>query len=662
MTPLPLWAAWLISVEATALITQGPGDNERSCSNHTLPWTVPRKAYDDVSDSLFETLMRCPEGLHGCSEELVSCQLATYAATCSCAANCKAYRDCCWNVAMLDTASDTEFRESACVEVEVGTSKKFIYMVVGCPPSWPHDEVRESCEQAEYFNETFYAIPTTSANQVTFRNAFCALCNDDLDDALFWNATRNEADAASVRVTLPSFVENNPTLHLRPCNQDSPNDTCTRPATKLISTRCKTYYAPIEDMESPGSPVYRNVYCAMCNGANLSALSCSPTLHLTNFTIASRRRPTIFPSGTPNLAALFKPVVSTPTCYAEHDGHCYIRQAPGFYSIEPRSGKWPTENESSTSPPVETPEQGSYYKAHNYVTVISLSLSICCLVLKVAVFCIYQDARSFSSKCTLCLSVTILLTHIIFLIASCFALPPLICLIAAVLQHYGFLSTFFWTSVLSYDIWRGVTAMKLYSTRHKTLALYSCLAWGLPLVIVAAALTVDWTAPDSAFSPGYGRVGCWIGTFYGLITYFLAPMATLLLFCLCLYLRTVCYIRSTTLAAGSLREPAEDTSADGLQQKQQSSHMSLFVRLALIMGAAWAFAFIGIFVPTVAFDFVTNVLVGCQGVYLFLAFKDYRYFCSSVTKRPSMTPLNGSPGTSHSDLASSKTSSRSKST
>lgn len=666
MKPLPVWAAWLISAEVTALMTPTPSNKEPLCSNNTLPWTVPRKAFDDLSDSVFETLMRCPEGLHGCSDELVSCQQATYAATCSCEANCKAYRDCCWNVAVLEPSSDTEFPESACVEVEVESFKKFIYMVVGCPSSWPRDDVRESCEQAEYYNETFYVIPATSVNQVTYRNAFCALCNEDLDDSTFWNATRYDADTLSVRVILPDFVVNNPTLHLRPCSQDSPNDTCTKPVPKFISTRCKTYYAPVEDKESPGSPVFRNVYCAMCNGASLSTLSCSPTLHLSNFTLPSRKKPGIplFPSvsGTPNLAALFKPVVSTPTCYAEHDGHCYIRHAPGIYSIEPRSGHEPAGNESSTSPPEETPERNSYYRAHNYVTIISLSLSICCLVLKVAVFCIYQDARSFSSKCTLCLSVTILVTHVLYLIANCFTVPPLVCLISAILLHYGFLSTFFWTSVLSYDIWRGVTAMKLYSTRRKTLALYGALAWGLPLAIVSAAFTVNWTTPDSELSPGYGRLGCWIGTFYGLITYFLVPMATLLLFCLCLYLRTICYIRNTALAAGSLREPAEDTSEDGLQRKQQRSHMSLFARLALIMGATWAIAFIGIFVPSVAFDIITNALVGCQGLYLFLAFKDYRYFCSCVQKRTSLTPLNGSPGTSHSDLASSKKSSRSKST
>ncbi|KAH9379339.1 hypothetical protein HPB48_015142 [Haemaphysalis longicornis] len=204
--------------------------------------------------------------------------------------------------------------------------------------------------------------------------------------------------------------------------------------------------------------------------------------------------------------------------------------------------------------------------------------------------------------------------------------------------------------------------MKLYSTRRKTLVLYGVLAWGLPLVIVAAAVTVDWTAPGSILSAGYGHASCWIGTMYGLIVYFLAPMATLLLFCVCFYLKTVCYIRNTTLVAGSLQEPAKGTGVDGLQQKQRRSQMSLFTRLALIMGAAWAVAFIGIFVPIAEFDYITNALVGCQGVYMFLAFKDYRYLCSCGNKCANMRRLNRSPGTSRSDLASSKKSSGSKST
>lgn len=169
MKPLPLWAAWLISAEVTALMTPKPSDKEPSCSNNTIPWTVPRRAFNDLSDSVFETLMHCPEGLHGCSDELVSCELATYAATCSCAANCKAYKDCCWDVAQLESSSGADFPESACVEVEVGSFKKFIYMVVACPSSWPHDEVRASCEQAQNYNETFYVIPATSVNQVTYR-------------------------------------------------------------------------------------------------------------------------------------------------------------------------------------------------------------------------------------------------------------------------------------------------------------------------------------------------------------------------------------------------------------------------------------------------------------------------------------------------------------
>ncbi|KAL1443808.1 hypothetical protein MTO96_030165 [Rhipicephalus appendiculatus] len=227
--------------------------------------------------------MQCPQNLHGCSEDLVSCIPATYTATCSCAPNCRAYRDCCWNVPYRELAED-ELPSSSCVEVQIGSSwKKFIYMVTGCPRAWPDDAVRGKCEMADAFNDTFYFIPATSMKHVTYRNAFCALCNDDIDNATFWNTT--------------STGDVDLKMH--------PTTIVLKPVPEWASRRCKTYYAPVQDAEDPLGQVYRNVYCAICNGANLSALTCSPALHLSNVSVISRKT-NFMP---PNLAALFKPVV-----------------------------------------------------------------------------------------------------------------------------------------------------------------------------------------------------------------------------------------------------------------------------------------------------------------------------------------------------------------
>lgn len=657
MKDTSIYIVWFVLVNAALSAVSADFEASEESCNITLPWTVLRKAYEDVTDSIFGTLMQCPQNLHGCSDDLISCIPATYTATCSCAPNCRLYRDCCWNVPYRELAED-ELPNSSCVEVQIGSSwKKFIYMVTGCPRAWPDDAVRGKCEMADTFNDTFYFIPATSMAHVTYRNGFCALCNGDIENATFWNATSSGA-ADRVRVVLPDVVENEPSFHLRPCSEYAPNDNCTQAVPGWASRRCKAYYAPVQDAEDPLGQVYRNVYCAICNGANISALTCSPAQHLSNVSVISRKTNLLPPAGgPPNLAALFKPVVRTASCYVEHNSHCYIKSAPTFYSARSRMGVEIMLNETNASSPETTRrELTGHYKIHNYITVVSMSLSIFCLVLKIVVFCFYREARSFSSKCTLCLSVTLLLTQLLFLLTSCLPLPGVVCASTAVLIHYGFICTFLWTTVLSFDIWRSVTAMKLSSMREKTLAAYGMFAWGVPTVLVLAAVAVQVLAPRSEFSPSYGSPTCWIGTFWGLAMYFLIPMATFLLLCMFFYFSSVFYIRSTSAAACTSSDDADLRGDRGSRVRQQRYHAALFGRLALIMGAAWAVAFLGTFMPYEEIDSVVNALVGLQGAYLFFAFKDYRYLCSSMsTKLKSMPLYSSSHRTSSTDVSLKKT-------
>nr|XP_054924962.1 putative adhesion G protein-coupled receptor E4P [Dermacentor andersoni] len=383
----------------------------------------------------------------------------------------------------------------------------------------------------------------------------------------------------------------------------------------MMTQKCKTYYAPVTNHYLDGM-TFKNVYCAICNGVDLSNLSCSPTRHF----VPSRSGG--FVPKHRNLAALFKPVVRTPSCYAVHDGRCYIQR-----SSEPRrrDQEWDgNQNETFTVlPSEEAPGDGGI---RQYVTLVSVSLSICCLALKLVVFCAYRESRSFASKCTLRLSVTLMLTQILYLITSCLDVPTVVCLAGAALVHYGFLSTFCWTCTLSFDICRCLTALKLSSSRERVPVVYGMFCCCLPLIVVASALAVDLAVPGTVLSPGYGRLVCWIGTFWGLVVYFLVPVAMLLLCCLVFYLRVVFYVSQTSLAQNTV---------SGVRNRQHA-HAVLFVRLALVMGSPWAIAFVGTFVESVVLDCVVNVLVGLQGVYLFLAFKDYRYFWSSTRKAPDL--------------------------
>ncbi|XP_037529003.1 probable G-protein coupled receptor Mth-like 11 [Rhipicephalus sanguineus] len=237
----------------------------------------------------------------------------------------------------------------------------------------------------------------------------------------------------------------------------------------------------------------------------------------------------------------------------------------------------------------------------------------------------------------MCMAGTLLVAQVLFLITKCADLEEYVCFAGAVFGHYCFLSTFLWTGVLSFDIWKSLTTVQVPSNSKNTLASYSFLAWGVPLLVVSGAVAVDQTAPDSVLSPNYGDPICFIGSFWGLVVYFFVPMASLVLFCLVLYFNTVWYIRTTSSAAQGADDVPKPGRRDRPKCGQQRTNLALFVRLSLVMGAPWAIALAGSFVPNRITDSVMDVMVGSQGVYLFFIFKDYRYIWAYLRKKVAKT-------------------------
>ncbi|KAH7975218.1 hypothetical protein HPB49_025137 [Dermacentor silvarum] len=326
---------------------------EDSC---TLPWKLSLSAEQVLSDHAFWSLLQCPANLHGCSEELTTCHHPdVFVMTCSCAPNCEVYGDCCWSVVERPEMSAAELPRTSCVSLEAEvTGRQVEYdprsgmvslrseisgrfslqMVVGCPSSWPQDDVRKACEESDLFQEIFYGIPVTTDRDVTYRNGFCALCNNDNIDGAFWN-TKSDKNAAVL--LLPGTVSTKPAYHLRPCTDSGAKDTCSREASEVVSRKCESHYAPVRNIDD--GTVFRNVYCAQCNGANTSRLSCGPMLYLEN------KKSVKGNSGGPNLAALFKPVTTTPACRAFYNGRCYI---PRSADLREEELSW-SSNENSTS-------------------------------------------------------------------------------------------------------------------------------------------------------------------------------------------------------------------------------------------------------------------------------------------------------------------------
>lgn len=578
--------------------------------NATLPWNVSSQDHPDIPQYRIEELLRCPEGLHGCSVSPLNCTEKLLAITCSCARNCDVYGSCCWDANVHGPPASPA--KCTLRDVDDEFTRAF-YAVSGCRLDWPNDEVRMSCENVTSEQDPFFFIPVTTKRQVTYFNAFCALCNYDLDNtSMFWNASgRGTEDLA---MSPPQYALDNKNTFFWPCDSTLVNvDSCPEGSDAEITRRCLTYFAPVvykreesevDEYNDHGSEVvYKNVYCGLCNGVNLSVLKCVP----------KQAVPELFGrifllSAVPNILTLIRPVVSKSSCFSWHNGKCYIK-APQYHSGNSTTG------ETNETTGIEMTTSGDPHNVGSYLTTICLSLSLICLFLKGLVFVLYKSSRTFSSCCTMCLSGTLFWAHLLFLIVNSFDEFKPYCTVFAALLHYGFLSTFFWTSVLSFDIWKNVVTARLSSSKRSGLAVYGLIAWGAPMVVVVLGVVLDWAASDFALSPNYGRYSCWIGSTWNQVVFLLMPMAVLLLFDIGLYVHIVVHVRKTARLAAAF----------DFKSGESRSDMKLFIKLGFIMGFTWFLAFIGLFVTVLVLDLAVTVLVGLQGVYLFFGFKDYKY-------------------------------------
>ncbi|KAH6929596.1 hypothetical protein HPB50_002804 [Hyalomma asiaticum] len=569
---------------------------------NTLSWNVSKEDHPALPPERLEELLRCPEQLHGCNASHVNCW-GFSGVTCSCAANCERYGDCCWDAGGSLSSPTT----SKCIQKYVKElSVTDFYVVSGCDPKWPDDEVRGSCENADKFQETFYGIPVTTEREVTYFNAYCALCNYDLDNtSMFWNVSEKDENAsfpffAPPLYAPPPYALEKRDIFFRTCDASVIGiQTCpggTDPETKR---KCLTYFAPVKYETNGTDVVYKNVYCGLCNDAELSTMKCLPKPVAPDiYGHVAKVSPFL-----PNLVSIIiRPVVRLDTCFSWHKGKCHIKTPLYRYT------NVSTQMAANETAGILASVTSSGHESNNvksYLTVICLSLSLVCLFLKGVVYLSYKSSRIF------------------FIEDARFRFR----------QRYSAAICFFsWetasmcpnqSAVLSFDIWKNVAADRLTSSSHRRFLLYALIAWGGPLIVIAVCLVLNWTAPDFVFSPQYGRFACWIGSIWGQLAFFLMPMGTLLVLDIGLYVHIVVHIRST----------AKQVTAFDFKGGGNKSHMALFVKLAFIMGTTWLLAFVGAFVSVFALDVLVIVFIGLQGVYLFFGFKDYEYLLRRRSRR-----------------------------
>ncbi|KAF6216028.1 hypothetical protein GE061_000365 [Apolygus lucorum] len=433
-----------------------------------------------------------------------------------------------------------------------------------------------------------------------------------------------------------------------------------------VRSRCEAYTSLVY----LGDKIYRNPHCAVCNNDPLQYLSCSPTLFRNNFpkefslvafsvlfdlsggqvgltTLCGDHQ--LFDPFFKRCRSIITELNSTKENYritnegtmldfvpVDHESEVGKREnnctvillEKGEFELE-NGTMWvsqykkrfePDEFELNDDGRVKICAGDLEVKLINkfgiymgYVTYAGLGISIIFLVLHLTAFALVEELRNLSGKNLASLCVALLVAYTAFMAGL--VLDGTTCAVDGVITFYAFLASFFWTSTMSFDVWRtlrlATAELRVSSGRQwRKFFVYSIWSWCAPAVVVSGALWVEFTPSniDDSWRPAFGDYTCWFGHPKPLLAFFASPMAIIMTFNIIFFVSSARMIYSTTSTT--------KFTASATTQRD----FRLYVRLSVVMGLAWT---TGLIAATFNIEILWYVFIGLntlQGLFIFLAF------------------------------------------
>ncbi|RXG51370.1 putative G-protein coupled receptor Mth-like 4 [Armadillidium vulgare] len=182
--------------------------------------------------------------------------------------------------------------------------------------------------------------------------------------------------------------------------------------------------------------------------------------------------------------------------------------------------------------------ESNYYFKKNYifsyyVTVVVLSISLVCLAFHISLYFCYSRLRTWHGRNLVSLCFSLFMAQFLFLTGTTTTENFEFCVFMAVCIHYFWLASFFWMNILSIDVWRTFKAKFSHnSNNRKVFLIYNLYSWVIPFIIVMVSLTLDVAGKNFKYKPNYAGFDeaelCWINNKYGLLCFFLLPIAIIM--------------------------------------------------------------------------------------------------------------------------------------
>ena len=503
----------------------------------------------------------------------------------------------------------------------VGSAQR---MVSRCHPTWWESQTLTLCEDQDGGLGT--RVPATDVTAgVIYRNIYCATCNF-ADNIQLWNGTIRCMDDISKRTGgIHNTLSTENVLELvnaGDCDLSSraPTGQLERPCDSRLISECtenniSTTWTEIchsltlrpvamYSKTGKGDRFYKNMFCALCSGnymVNDSAIYCGNTavftrrVFLGDFSFAMLVD--FSDSGCLGVSIEGLSGRGSYSCDGLHNITCTLSNTSSCLNV--------------SSPHNDTLVTGdtAYSTWMGILTITCISMSIISLLIRAALHPCLPVFHNLAGRTQFCLVITLLVAMITFLIGPFLKHTGLPCLVAGVIMHWSFLSTFFWMNAIAVDMWlvfRPSASFTFHTGRRQfyRLLLFSLYSWALPGICVIPGLSLDLADVHTVVRPFYGRSSCWIYSSTALLIWFCCPVGLLVTVNIVMYSMTARHLHV------SMRQTMAITSSGQLPP------FWLYVRLLAVMGAGWLMAFLAVFVDHPVTWVMFVVLTASQGVYV----------------------------------------------
>ena len=253
-----------------------------------------------------------------------------------------------------------------------------------------------------------------------------------------------------------------------------------------------------------------------------------------------------------------------------------------------------------------------YNRTQSFISFVGTIMSLGGLFLLFMVYMRFRALRNIPGKCLICLVFSLFVAQLLLLVGVPRTEHQTVCVSLGIASHYVWLAAFFWMNVLSFDIWRTF-ATKVFSSaddnRSSRFIVYSVYAWLVPALIVGGSAALDYVPVDEIYRPFYGRGLCWITQKYPLLFMFALPMAVVIATNIVFFVMSIISICVATKSSESV----------GKDDSLKISFI-VYIKLSLIMGLSWAFAFLASITQNDVLWYVFIVLNSFCGVFLCITF------------------------------------------